>query len=161
MSNFIFYFDKQMMVQNEVVHVLNRSRAFVVITSGNAANHSIVVGIVGERVLLSLLSYCYLFVIVMPVSVACCRCYHVWHTLLPKDTFLVENFKKRSFQQKTALQLFNQHWMTHKWKGFYVSRTWCIMWWCFAFSKNSLSSAGSKMTTRPTFCRLSVLVVLS
>ena len=53
--------------------VLNRSRAFVVITGGNAANHSIVVGIVGERVLLSLLSYCYLFVIVMPVSVPCCR----------------------------------------------------------------------------------------
>ena len=77
MSNFIFYFDKQMMVQNEVVHVLNRSRAFVVITGGNAAGHSIVVGIVGERVLLSLLSYCYLFVIVMPVSVPCCRCYHV------------------------------------------------------------------------------------
>ena len=135
-----------MLVQHEVVHVLNRSRAFVVITSGNAADHSIVVGIVGERVLLSLLSYCYLFVIVMPVSVPCCRCYHVWHTLLPQDTFLVENLKKRSFQQKTAWQLFNQHWMTHKWKGFYVSRTWCIMWWCFAFSKNRLSPVGSKMT---------------
>ena len=88
-----------MLVQHEVVHVLNRSRAFVVITGGNAADHSIVVGIVGERVLLSLLSYCYLFVIVMPVSVPCCRWYHVWNTLLPKDTFLsaiIENLKKQS-----------------------------------------------------------------
>ena len=139
-----------MLVQNEIVHVLNRSRAFVVITSGN---HSIVVGIVGERVLLSLLSYCYLFVIVMPVSVACCRCYHVWHTLLPKDTFLVENFKKRSFQQKTALQLFNQHctgWLTNgKGSMFHGPDVSCVReeyFWCFAFSKNRLSTVGSKMT---------------
>ena len=102
-----------MLVQNEVVHVLNRSRAFVVITGGNAANHSIVVGIVGERVLLSLLSYCYLFVIVMPVSVPCCRCYHVWNTLLPQETFLsaiVENLKNDNHSKK---KLFNLHWMTH------------------------------------------------
>ena len=94
--------------------VLNRSRAFVVITSGNAANHSIVVGIVGERVLLSLLSYCYLFVIVMPVSVPCCRCYHVWNTLLPQETFLsaiVENLKNDNHSNK---KLFNLHWMTHE-----------------------------------------------
>ena len=104
-----------MLFQNEVVHVLNRSRAFVVITSGNAANHSIVVGIVGERVLLSLLSYCYLFVIVMPVSVPCCRCYHVWHTLLAQDTFLVENLKNDHFNKKLLRNfLTNTGWLTNE-----------------------------------------------
>ena len=117
-SNFISYFDKQMLVQNEVVHVLNRSRAFVVITGGNAANHSIVVGIVGERVLLSLLSYCYLFVIVMPVSVPCCRCYHVWNTLLPKDTFLSAIIKNKKAIISRKESFFATSWMTHKWNNF-------------------------------------------
>ena len=140
-----------MMVQNEVVHVLNRSRAFVVITSGNAANHSIVVGIVGERVLLSLLSYCYLFVIVMPVSVPCCRCYHVWHTLLAQDTFLVENLKNDHFNKKLLRNfLTNTGWLTNE-KGsmFHGADVSCVQeeyFWCFAFSKNRLSPAGSKMT---------------
>ena len=140
----------------EVVHVLNRSRAFVVITGGNAADHSIVVGIVGERVLLSLLSYCYLFVIVMPVSVPCCRCYHVWNTLLPKDTFLsaiVENLKKRQpFQQKTPWQLFNSHWMPHEWKGismFHGADVSCVReeyFWCFTFSRAKGWSLATKRT---------------
>ena len=59
----------------------------------------------------------------MPVSVPCCRCYHVWNTLLPQETFLsaiVENLKNDNRSNKKLLGNFLTHtgglW-THEWKG--------------------------------------------